>query len=220
MMHSQRILTIFSKSLLSLSVIYGASLFKVTMIVGSVSAFFSGTAIALPMLGYYVGSMGCGAIIGLRLLMSSVFHGLPSIHFLAYHVPGFFASASLNNGHWLIRCVLPLVCMGMWLAHPVGAASFPYALYWLIPVIIYFSKKTNLFFHALASTFVGHAVGSVIWIYTDPMTPAIWYGLIPAVAIERLLFACGITAMVYIVEASTAVWRARSLSVVKSPIAR
>ena len=45
---------------------------------------------------------------------------------------------------------------------------------------------------ALASTFIAHAVGSVIWLYTVPMTAAAWIALIPLVACERMLYASGI----------------------------
>lgn len=215
MMNVRSFSTMASKWLFPIVVLYGSSLFKVTMIVGSMSAFFSGTSFALPMLGYYLGLAGTAALIAMKLLVYSLARGVPSIHFLAYHIPGFFASAALNHTHWLIRCVLPLVCMGLFMIHPVGALAVPYALYWLIPVMLYFSKKTGLFYHALASTFVGHAVGSVIWIYTDPMTPAVWLGLIPVVAVERLLFALGITATVYIVEACAAFAREKSLGMTK-----
>ncbi len=46
--------------------------------------------------------------------------------------------------------------------------------------------------HALASTFIAHAVGSVIWLYTVPMVASAWLALIPIVACERLLYTAGI----------------------------
>jgi hypothetical protein len=52
-----------------------------------------------------------------------------------------------------------------------------------------------MFTHALTATFIAHAVGSTIWIYSQPTTPAFWLALIPIVALERLIYAVGITVM-------------------------
>jgi len=163
----------------------------------------------------------------IRVLTGSVL----SFHMLAYHIPGFFASAYwARQSRWL-SIALPIVCMALFLAHPVGYQAAPYAAYWLIPVgIALFNPfmmligKYNLpfipsclsrlsrvslrgriegrdipfksiFLHSLTSTLIAHAVGSVIWIYTTPMTPAFWYALIPIVAVERLVMAIGMTTM-------------------------
>lgn len=81
--------------------------------------------------------------------------------------------------------------MGAFIVHPVGGAAWAYSLYWLIPVALYMIRKESLFLTALGSTFTAHAVGSVIWIYANPMTPQTWLALIPVVFIERLVFASG-----------------------------
>jgi hypothetical protein len=52
----------------------------------------------------------------------------------------------------------------------------------------------SLYARSLGATFTAHAVGSVLFLYTIPTVPALWLGLIPIVAIERGLFACGIAA--------------------------
>ncbi len=100
----------------------------------------------------------------------------------------------------LLQLVLPAICMGLFALHPVGNQAFSYALYWLIPMAIFFARRyvSSVFLTALSSTFIAHAVGSVIWLYTVPMTSAQWLGLIPIVAAERLVFAVGAT-LVYAV---------------------
>jgi hypothetical protein len=55
----------------------------------------------------------------------------------------------------------------------------------------------------LGSTFIAHAVGSTIWIYTVPMTAQMWLGLMPLVAIERLCFATGMVVSYHAVHAAT-----------------
>lgn len=169
-----------------------AALFKVSFIVGSCLAFFSGTSIVVPMLGVFTGMLSVITVVGSGMMGHWLMLGIPSIHYLAYHIPGLFASAAwAYPANLIIRLIVPLLCMVLFIAHPVGAQAFPYALYWLIPITFYLKKSSSLFAQALSSTFIAHAVGSVIWIYALPMTPAAWLALIPIVAVERLCFALG-----------------------------
>lgn len=89
--------------------------------------------------------------------------------------------------------------MAAFIAHPVGSQAFLYSFYWLIPVAIYLMGRNSLFAQALGSTFTAHAVGSVIWLYANPMTPEIWLALIPVVLVERLVFASGIVLVYQII---------------------
>jgi hypothetical protein len=75
----------------------------------------------------------------------------------------------------------------------VGSQVWYYSLYWLIPMVLYFAPK-NLFLRSLGSTFTAHAIGSVLFLYSIPTAPALWIMLLPIVAIERLVFAAGISA--------------------------
>jgi hypothetical protein len=116
-------------------------------------------------------------------------------------VPTLCASVYLATTHWAIRCALPLACMALFWLHPVGYAAGIYALYWLIPVAVFFVQSPNLFLNALGSTFVAHAVGSVIWLYTVPMESGAWLALIPIVAVERLLCATGMVIAHHVIRA-------------------
>ncbi|MFI5332694.1 MAG: hypothetical protein ACHQVS_01185 [Candidatus Babeliales bacterium] len=177
-----------------------ATLFKVSFIVGSCMAFFSGTSLAVPLLGAFTGFGSVITAVFTCMIGHWAMIGIPSVHYLAYHIPGLFASAA-----WAyptsksIRLLLPLLCMMLFIAHPVGMYAFPYALYWLIPITCYLSKSSSLFAQALSSTFIAHAVGSVIWLYTMPMTSAAWLALIPVVAVERLCFALGMVILYQVV---------------------
>jgi hypothetical protein len=92
-----------------------------------------------------------------------------------------------------INILLPIFCFLLFVFHPTS--SFWYGLYWFIPVIL-FSQK-NIFAVAFRSSFVAHAVGSVIWCYTIPMSSSQWIALIPIVAVERFVMAAG---MVFVVR--------------------
>jgi hypothetical protein len=88
--------------------------------------------------------------------------------------------------------LVSLACMVAFIAHPVGGQAWIYSLYWLIPAIA-LALPEHLFLRSLGSTFTAHSIGSVIWLYAFPSTPAFWLALIPVVAFERFMFASGIS---------------------------
>ena len=176
-----------------MSVIKFSSLFKVSFILGSVKAFFSMTPMVQPLAGVWGGLTGTGLLFALGILLRIVFSGWKSFILLSYHVPGFFASCALASRHWVLHVVLPLICMALFIAHPVGMGAFAYTIYWLVPVALYVANKELFFLRALSSTFIAHGVGSVIWIWCSPMTSSAWLALIPVVFVERVIFALGMT---------------------------
>lgn len=173
------------------SLVKAASFFKVSFIIGSWAAFFSAASIAVPLVGAFTGMSGAIGIFGLGILVRYVISGNLPFIFLAYHIPGFCASAYFASSSFIVRLLLPLACMAAFIAHPVGGAAWVYSLYWLIPIALYVMRKKSLFLTALGSTFTAHAVGSVIWLYANPMTAGAWLALIPVVLVERLVFASG-----------------------------
>lgn len=174
------------------------SFLKISFIIGSQLAHFSAVSIATPLVGLLSGITGCWVLLAIRMVIGLLYNPVGSLHVLAFYVPGFCASLYLVSEHISIRLIVPIVCMVLFIAHPVGFGAFAYALYWLIPILLYFVRKKSFFLQALGSTFVAHAVGSVIWLYTVPMSSLLWLGLIPIVIVERLLFASGI-AVTYLV---------------------
>lgn len=175
---------------------YGAifkisSVAKISFLVGSQMIWFSGVNSILPLSGAFGGILGAGLVFLVRQLVHLVCFKTVSLSFLAFCIPGFCASLYWASNHFLIRLLLPIVCMTLFIAHPVGGQAFFYSFYWLVPVVLYCIPHRSLFLTALGSTFIAHAVGSVIWCYTVPMTAGMWMGLLPIVALERTLFALG-----------------------------
>lgn len=168
-----------------------SGLVKISFLLGSQMIWFSGVNSVLPLSGAFGGIFGAGLLFLARQLIHIALFKTVSWSFLALCVPGFCASLYWATQHIAIRLLLPILCMGLFVVHPVGGQAFLYSFYWLIPITLYFIPKKSLFLTALASTFVAHAVGSVIWCYTVPMTTNMWIGLIPIVALERILFALG-----------------------------
>ena len=83
------------------------------------------------------------------------------------------------------------ICIALFLLNPIGRQAWMYAMIWLIPFVATFFKK-RLILNSLGATFTAHAVGSVIFLYSFGLTPAIWVALIPVVFVERGLFTAGI----------------------------
>lgn len=171
-----------------------SQLIKVSFLFGSQAIWFSGINSVLPLSGAFGGSLGASLVFVVRQLLHFFFFRTISLKFLVFGIPGFFASLYWSTNHIAVRLLLPLACMILFIVHPIGGQAFFYSFYWLIPVVLYFFPKKSLFLTALGSTFIAHAVGSVIWCYTVPMTATMWIALMPIVALERILFALGMVA--------------------------
>lgn len=153
--------------------------------------YFSGINLVGPLMGTTTMTAVGLSLFLIRKLVSMSLTGTGFLTPLSYHIPTLFASAYWASPSKLIRLYVPLVCMALFVLHPVGSQAPLYVLYWLIPVVLSLYVHENTFTKALGSTFVAHAVGSVLWIYTLPTIPAYWYALIPLVAVERLLLCTG-----------------------------
>jgi hypothetical protein len=167
---------------------------KMTPILGSKFSFFSLSGVLTPMIGLfgmpYV-LLVLGSVFGSKLLVSGFFHSIA-----AYHIPTLCASYYVASRSRIIAIGLPLVCMIAFLAHPVGYQAAPYVLYWFIPIFLTLFNITSIVGFSLTTTFIAHAVGSVIWLYTKPMSSAEWLSLLPVVFVERCCFA-GLMILVY-----------------------
>lgn len=181
-----------------------ASFYKLSFIVGSFSAFFSLSGLALPLAGAFsngVLTASCAslALVALRVALHG-FSWWTGFHTLAFVLPGFCAALYWASRSAYIRFALPVACMVLFVVHPVGRQAFVYSLFWLLPIGVYFYEQRCVFMTALASTLVAHAVGSVIWLYSVPMTSNQWLALIPMVAVERLCYAAGMMVLYYTVS--------------------
>ena len=179
-----------------------ATVFKVSFVVGSQMALFSVANCITPLVGTFCGATAAGALFLAHLLWHLLMYKTVSLGILAFHVPGLCASLYLAKRSSAIRFFLPALCMALFIAHPIGGQAFVYSFFWFIPMVLYFFPQRLFFWQALGSTFVAHAVGSVIWLYTVPMTASVWLGLMPVVAAERLLFAVGMVIMYRVIVVS------------------
>ncbi|MCL4229432.1 hypothetical protein KJZ61_01935 [Candidatus Dependentiae bacterium] len=189
--------TVALRALFFMALLKVVAFCKVNLLTGPFALFFSATHSFMPLTGAFGGLMTTAAVIGMSTIAKVIFGVSYAPCLITYHIPSFIASAYWAYDHWLVRVMVPVLCMILFIVHPVGFSASPYTLYWIIPIVIYFFNMRTIFASSLGSTMVAHAVGSVIWLYTVPMTAEQWYSLIPVVALERLLFALGMTAAYY-----------------------
>lgn len=183
------------------------SICKLSFVVGSQAILFSASNLSMPLIGFFGGVTGATFIWALLLLCRYAVSSF-SLSTLAFYIPGYCAALYLATPSRLVRCGMPILAMALFLLHPVGLQAAFYSSYWLIPLGIGLLPPRSFFAQALGATFTAHAVGSVIWLYTVPMAPEVWLGLIPLVALERLTFAAGMVVMrAAIVYLTTCGWR-------------
>lgn len=174
------------KALAVFGAVVVARLLPLSPIIGSWHAAFSWSTIAAPVV-----ASQCGLFWVMGFLFSHKLLLAPSMMLFVHRAPLLLAACVFQKRNVLLTVCVPLICMMLFMIHPVGAKAWHYALYWLIPVAL-FAVRDVLWTRALQASFVAHAVGSIIWLYSGSITPEIWLSLIPIVACERLLIAAGI----------------------------
>jgi len=166
--------------------------FKFTQIVGS-NIKFSLFDFYGPIVGGFMGSIfGIITVLSMQII-NWAWHGFAvDAGTVIRFFPMIFAVLYFSKKtKWPL--LVPAVAMiGFW-AHPEGLKAWYYALYWLIPIAMYFLRDKFIFARALGSTFTAHAVGGVLWIWVFNMKAELWISLIPVVWKERGLMALGIT---------------------------
>lgn len=183
------------KLVLAVGVIYAAHQVVFTHAWGDHQFYFSGVNIILPVLYTLLGSvgsallvLGCGVAKMLGLAASLPFAnltwGIPTQ--LALLVWRF---RDHRVGAIILNVLIPLISIIFFITHPGVGVGFWYASFWLIPMVLQIMPHHFIFKTAVQATFVAHAVGSIIWLYTVPMTPHRWLLLMPVVCVERGVYA-------------------------------
>lgn len=163
-----------------------ARLLPFNFIIGSSHAIFSLSSVFAPVV-----AAQCGFFWVYTFFISKKLLVAPSVMLFFHRVPLFCAARVFQKPDLWFAAFLPVLCLVLFVVHPVGAQAWPYALYWLIPVVFCFMRDV-VWARALQASFVAHAVGSVVWLYSGSISAEIWMSLIPIVACERLLIAGGI----------------------------
>ncbi|MFA6527103.1 MAG: hypothetical protein WCT20_01635 [Candidatus Babeliales bacterium] len=186
------------------SLFFLGSMVKLGVMVGSHGLHFSCMTMIAPLMGAFFGVLPAFGILAVLFVVRSFVAttgltvGLPTLcATVSWHVSGASKERTTRIADVLLHVCLPVLSMIVFCAATTGIACC-YALYWLIPVAGYLARMRgvdSLFVQALSSTFIAHAVGSIIWLFVVPMSPVQWVALIPLVAVERFISAVGMTAV-------------------------
>jgi len=98
---------------------------------------------------------------------------------------------------------IPLLCIFLFILHPIGKIVWFYSLFWILPILIaVFKEKLDrilrfpvfkIYGYSLGTAFVDHGVGCVIYLYLLNIPAHFWIEAIPHTILERLLIAGGIS---------------------------
>ena len=146
-----------------------------------------------PIIGGFLGSIpGMLTVLAMQLVNWG-WHGFHTdTATLIRFLPTLFAVLYFaKKSKWMLA--VPVVAMIAFWSHPEGRQAWYFALYWLIPIAMYFLHEKFVFARALGTTFTAHAVGGALWVWAFNLKAAFWIGLIPVVWKERGLMAIGLT---------------------------
>lgn len=146
-------------------------------------------------LGPIFGALSALVVRGINLIITGQ---SPDLLTIIRFLPMMLAAIYFGSRSRKIAAIFPL-CIILFLAHPIGRQAWLYPLIWLVPLAATFAKK-RLIFNSLGATFIAHAVGSTIFLYTFGLTPQAWLALIPVVFLERGVFTLGIWASYLVIN--------------------
>lgn len=153
-------------------------------------------AIAAPVLGSYTGSWFVIAVIIGKLLAGKGVVGATVVA-LARQLPSFVATISFASSSLLFRLAVPLVAFIIFNGYWWGTVAMVYSLLWLLPITLVIMQVDTLLSRSLIASFNAHAVGSLVWLYTDSLPAQLWFSLTPLAFVERLIIAGGIMVFSY-----------------------
>ncbi len=174
-------------------VILGVIAFRIpfTHIIGSKQTFTAFDFIS-PITGGFLGSWLGAAAVGVVEIINFFIKGMQfsATTFIRFW-PAIAAAIYFGTKSKWINLV-PLLCIVLFLAHPIGRTVWYYPIaFWFIPILCSFGKQ-RLSLNALGATFTAHAVGSTAFLYAFGLPAAVWKSLMTVVPVERLTFAVGI----------------------------
>jgi len=165
-------------------------------LIGAENQFFTLFQFFGPIAGAFLGSIfGVIAVLAAELIDFFVVGKELTWLNVMRLAPMLFAVFYFGSKKRNLNIIFPLIAIGMFLLHPVGRQAWFYSLFWTIPIIARLlpaKYSLSVPLRSLGATFTAHAVGGALWIWTVPMTPAMYMALVPITAFERILFATGI----------------------------
>jgi len=105
----------------------------------------------------------------------------------------YFGTMGSNKRTRFLVTVIPILMIFAFVVHPIGKEVWYFSMFWLIPIIaVFLPQKVRTASMALGATFLDHAVGSVLYLYTMNIPVEAWISAIPHAILERISFGLGI----------------------------
>lgn len=158
---------------------------------GHNSAAITGFAAIAPVVATYTGTWFILSQYCLKLLLNTP--NLESLSpIIARQLPSFIACKVFNTRAWWWQVVPCLVALVVFNCYWFGTVAMVYSILWLLPLALFFLGLNNMLARALYASFNAHAVGTIVWLFTDSLTASQWCALTPIACLERLIIAGGI----------------------------
>ncbi len=154
-----------------------------------------------PISGAVLGSVYGIAAVFLMQTFNLLIHGISNIDkgaiirlFPTLFAVLYFALSAKKVKNSRLILLIPFLAIVSFNLNSIGRSVWFYSLFWLIPLIVWPLRQRFLLARALGATFTAHSVGGAVWIWAFNLPAAVWLSLIPVVAMERAIFALGISA--------------------------
>lgn len=184
--------------------------FKIIPIIGTANFFPAANAFG-PSIGGIIGPMFGPLAVITSILLKSGFK-IPEGVFLIFlrrlglpmaAASFYFGMMKSNIKARFLATLIPIVMIFAFILHPIGKEVWFFSMLWLIPIIAAYlpNKKIRVTSMALGATFVDHAIGSVLYLYTMNIPAEAWISAIPHAILERISFGLGILLSYFILRA-------------------
>lgn len=180
--------------LVSAIILYVSQFITCSFIIGSWHSYFSLAHISIPVFVAH-----CNIVYAFFYYLAKALFVRDGFVFVLKKISLLASGMAYKKHSTFFSFVIPAVCMALFMNHSVGSQVFWYSFFWFIPMILHFFAKENIFASALQSTFLAHAIGSVVWLYVYGLQPQDFVLAAPFVLFERVVFAAGIVCCDYAV---------------------
>lgn len=190
-MNLNAVRTLNYRAIIGTVLLFVTSIFKGFWLMGTYKPLMGALGLVAPVVSLFDGGASLVLLVMYKLILK-FFMGI-SVISITWYMPTVFATWYLHSSSRLLIAAVCASAMALFVIHPVGYQVPLYSLFWTVPVICLFMKDKHIFWSMLGSSFIAHAIGSVLWIYQVPTTPAYFYHLTPVVCLERLCIALAMT---------------------------
>jgi len=172
---------------------------KLNLIFGTNGLYFSLSSLYLPFTGLFLNPYYIFNIFIVKVIYILLFSKVNFLSLTLLYLPGFASSLYLSTNSKLYKLFIPILSMILFINNPIFFSVKSYSLYWLIPIFVSIFNIKSIFLRSLAATFVAHAVGTMISIYSGQLSCNLINQIKLIIFFEKILFAALMSISYYLV---------------------